>query len=237
MVERSRDRIARVFEHNRWLARQNPAMRERLFDLAQISSVEAGHWLYDAGDEARGLYGLLEGSVRLLAWLERGEYRLVNIAGKGEIFGYAGSSVGGRRQLTAVAREPSQLLYLPEHGLATLAREFPPFWQAFAEFAAGQLQGAVHALVEALNLPPTALIASRLVHFAGLPHAVASREGVSIGLSQQEIGEITGLSRKTVNQVLRAMEDDGYVKTSYRRILVCNAAALRAIVTGSNENE
>lgn len=235
MTRSTRDRIAHVFSRNPWFARQTPALRTRIFELAQVSSVEAGHWVYDAGDEARGLYGVLEGSVRILAWLERSGYRLANISGEGEIFGYAGRSVRGRRQLTAVTREPSQLVYVPEHALATLAHEFPDFWQSFAELATNQLQLVVHVLVETLNLPPDALIASRLAQLASLPRVRAAGDGIAIHLTQQETGELTGLSRKTVNQVLNRLEEGGYITRRYGEILVHDIAGLFAIVESDDE--
>src|SRR5690606_3069718 len=68
-----RTRIARTFSRNGWFSRCPARLREALVAHAQVTTVEAGRWIYDTGDEAHGLYGVLSGSVTTHVVLDNGE--------------------------------------------------------------------------------------------------------------------------------------------------------------------
>lgn len=221
------ERIAAVLGRNVWFSRRPADLRRRLIAHAQVSTVEAGHWLYGTGDEAHGLYGVLSGSVTTQVALDNGDNVPVNISGPGAIFGYAAQVLGGHRVTTAVAREKSEIIFVPQHALAAIARETPSLWLHFAELATEQLTWAARAVAELVRLSPTARLASRL-------HAYSILWGdkggpVTLPIRQDELAELTGLSRKTVNGILRALEDRGIVALGYREITLLDAGRLRRI--------
>jgi len=223
------ERLNAVLERNHWFSRRPADLRRRLIAHAQVSTVEAGHWLYDAGDEARGLYGVLSGSVTTFMALDGGEDVPVNIAGPGSIFGYAAQVLGGHRVTTVVTREHTEVIFVPQHALAAIARDVPSLWLHFAEMATEQLVMMTKAFAEHLRLPPEARLASRL-------HAYASvwdkKDGVTtLPIRQDELAELTGLSRKTVNLILRDFEKDGLITSGYRAIHVLDVKRLQEIVT------
>ncbi|MFZ3033956.1 MAG: cyclic nucleotide-binding domain-containing protein [Parvibaculum sp.] len=131
MADPTKTDIARALERNQWFLRQTPELKRALIEQAQTVRADAGRWLYDAGDDARGLYGVLSGSVRILVQMNEGDYALANIVGRGSIFGYAGRLVGKKRLVTAEVRERSTLIYVPEAGLEAIARKTPDIWVAF----------------------------------------------------------------------------------------------------------
>ena len=90
MADPTKTDIARALERNQWFLRQTPELKRALIEKAQTVRADKGRWLYDAGDDARGLYGVLSGSVRILVQMNEGDYALANIVGRGSIFGYAG---------------------------------------------------------------------------------------------------------------------------------------------------
>ncbi|MCC8955356.1 winged helix-turn-helix domain-containing protein [Bradyrhizobium sp. Pear77] len=75
-----------------------------------------------------------------------------------------------------------------------------------------------------LTLPPAQRVAARLSDIA----EVTSRLD-ALPLSQQALGEMTGLTRKTVNAVLRRLEADGVLVCDYRRIEIRDVDRLRYI--------
>ncbi len=223
------NRIATVLGHNPWFNRRPAELRRRLIQHAQVSAVEAGHWLYDRGDEARGLYGVLSGSVTTYVALDNGDNVPVNISGPGAIFGFAAQLLGGHRVTTAVARERSEIIFVPQHALATIAHDLPSLWLHFAELATEQLTWAVRIIAERARLSPRARLAARL-------HAYAIQwrkiDGiVTLPIRQDELADMTGLSRKTVNGILRAFEDEGLVALGYREIEISDEHKLKRLVT------
>lgn len=219
------ERIAAVLGRNPWFSRRPVELRRRLIEHAQIATVEAGRWLYDQGDEARGLYGVLSGSVTTHVALDNGESVPINISGPGAIFGYAAQVLGGRRVTTAIARERSEMIFVPQHALAAIAREQPSLWLHFAELATEQLTWAAKIIAERARLSPAACLASRL-------HAYAGNWGQTGGICvlpmrQDELADMTGLSRKTINGILRDFEKKGFVTLGYREIVIRDERGLK----------
>ena len=183
---------------------------------------DAGRWLYDAGDDARGLYGVLSGSVRILVQMSEGDYALANIVGRGSIFGYAGRLVGKKRLVTAEVRERSTLIYVPEAGLEAIARKTPDIWVHFAELASDHLVAATRAMIANAREAPEARIWMHLRLLTG-----EETTPIEVNITQDELAELSGLSRKTVNLVLKSLQDKGVIEKGYRKIKLLNARALR----------
>lgn len=227
------DRIAKVFQRHPWFSRRPAELKRRLVAHAQVSTVEAGHWLYDAGDEAHGLYGVLSGSVTTYVALDNGDNVPINISGPSSIFGYAAQVLGGHRVTTAVTHERSEIIFIPQHALAAIARDLPSLWLHFAELATEQLTWAVKNIAELSRLSPKARLASRLNAYAG----VWETEGgtATLPIRQDELAEMTGLSRKTVNLILRDFERRGLVALGYREIGIRDANGLKRIAMEETE--
>ncbi|MBO6635925.1 Crp/Fnr family transcriptional regulator [Parvibaculum sp.] len=223
----AQERIAAALARNHWFMRRPPELRQALIRRAQLSAVEGGHWLYDTGDEAVGLYGVLTGSVTTHLVLENGASAPVNISGPGTIFGYAAQVLGGRRVTTTVTREPSEIIFVPQHALAAIAHDLPSLWLHFAELATEQLVFATRVIAERSLLSPRAQLAARL-HVYALAWG-NGKAAITLPILQEELAELMGLSRKTVNRILRDFEKEKLVETGYRSILILNPRALHRI--------
>jgi len=221
-----RTRIVRTFSRNGWFSRCPARLREALVAHAQVSAVEAGRWIYDTGDEAHGLYGVLAGSVTTHVVLDNGEAVPIGISGPGTVFGYAAQVLGGKRVTTAIARERAETIFVPQHALAAIVRDMPALWLHFAELATEQLVWSMRAYAERLRLSPPAQIASRLYLYS-FPWGGGGP--ATLPIRQDELAELTGFSRKTVNLVLRDFAERGLVKTGYRSISVLDAEGLQRV--------
>lgn len=224
-----RQDIETALRQNGWFQRQMPKLQQALADAAIAVHAEAGRWLYDAGDEAFGLYGIISGTVSIHIQMKQvagieGDYALSNIVGPSAIFGYAGRLVGKRRLVTAVVRDEARLFYISEARIEAIAREQPDLWLHFAELASEQLVEATRAMVVNARATPALRVAMHLramIGQSGPPHVV--------NITQDELAELTGLSRKTVNLVLADMERSGRLVTRYRSIQVADVADLARI--------
>ncbi|HCX67765.1 MAG: hypothetical protein CMI61_12370 [Parvibaculum sp.] len=227
-----RQRIAETFSKNGWFSRCPARLREAIASHAQITPAETGHWIYDTGDEAHGLYGVLSGSVKTHVLLDNGESVPISISGPGTVFGYAAQVLGGRRVTTAIARERSEVIFIPQHALAAIVQDMPELWLHFAELATEQLVWAARAYAERLRLPPRAQIASRLYLYT-FPWGEGGPAVLPI--TQNELSELTGFSRKTVNLILRDLEEHKLIETGYRHINVIDPAGLQRVALAPTE--
>ncbi len=235
----------RILARNRWLARQTPELREALLGRARITRIDTGQWIYGTGDALNGLYGVIEGSVHLLVTPKGGEPRLIDIVQAGQLFGQAARFGGGPRLLTAIAGEPSRLLHVPDSALDEIARSEPGIWRKFTTLLYAQLAAALQ-FADLMHLPPARRVAARLALLAanapslsspvrsivrGMGEAARAQrvpEGAAvISITQAQLGEMTGLSRKTVNAHLRKLERQGAIALDYRRITIRDRARLR----------
>jgi len=217
MIDRAR--AEKTLARSPWFVRQPPALRRALLARAQISAVAPGQWIYGTGDALNGLYGVLEGSAHLM--LATGDADvLIEIVQAGQLFGQAARFGGGPRLVTAIAGERSTLLHVPDHALAEIARSEAGVWHSFTELLYSQLASALALAGAMIHLPPPARVAARLVMLSG--------SGARVAVTQSQLAELTGLSRKTVNAHLRALEDEGILARDYRAIVVKDRARLRA---------
>lgn len=81
-------------------------------------------------------------------------------------------------------------------------------------------------VAEALCLPPRARVASRLL-------AIAEQrppDNDLVKISQADIGEMTGLTRKSTNLHLLALQDASMVELSYRGVRILDRRRLQALI-------
>lgn len=201
-----------------WFARQNPSLRAALLARARIETLEPGQWIYGTGDALNGLYAVLEGSAHLMMAIGDSDI-LLEVVPPGQLFGQAARFGGGPRLVTAIAGERVTLLFVPDHALAEIARGEPDVWRSFTELLYSQLAVSLQLAATMIRLPPPARIAARLAMLSGKP-------GHAVHVTQAQLAELTGLSRKTANTHLRALERDAIVRLDYRSIVVLDRKRL-----------
>jgi CRP/FNR family cyclic AMP-dependent transcriptional regulator len=81
----------------------------------------------------------------------------------------------------------------------------------------------VRSLAEVIALPPSPRLAARLISLAAPKRAPAP---VTISISQQALGELIGLTRKTVNRVLADFEHKGLVRIGYGQLELLDLGGL-----------
>lgn len=217
---------AQSLARNRWFARQPERLRSALIARAQISEIETGRWIYGTGDALNGLYGVIEGSVHLLMNAGGRDDVLIEVVQAGQLFGQPARFGGGPRLVTAIAGERTTLLFVPDHAMREIATTQPDVWRNFTELLYTQLSGALRLAAFALSLPPRQRIAARLALLAA---AFAEDEfPARLSITQSQLAELTGLSRKTVNAHLKALEKAGLISLSYAHLVVRENAPLWA---------
>jgi CRP-like cAMP-binding protein len=87
-----------------------------------------------------------------------------------------------------------------------------------------QLRGALLMAAEAVALPPRQRLAGRLLML------VRAMDGVrTLRLSQQSLGELVGLTRKSVNRFLGELEAAGLVRLGYGELEVLDLEGVRRV--------
>jgi CRP/FNR family transcriptional regulator, cyclic AMP receptor protein len=208
-----------------WYQALDPAGRERIEDSLRFVHGDRGDCLLPAGRTVEGWYAVLSGLVKLQSGSASGRVQAFLGVPAGEWFGEGSALKAEPRRYDVIALRESCLLCLP----GRMLRELHAGSLAFNQFLVAHLNrrlGQAMAIIEAgrLRSPDerVALYLSRLF-WPGTRR---------ISLAQEEIGQLAGLSRQTVNRVLQAMAARGLVALEFGRVEILDEPALRQLGQG-----
>lgn len=210
-----------VLARSAWFSSQSAEIRAALIDEGRTIRLQPNQWVHSEGDSESGIYGVLEGALRVEAAIGPDRSVLLNMAGAGDFLGQARDFGGGRRIVTARASGQAAVLALSDASLARIARTQPDIWRAVSALVYAQLNSMVHLAAVLLDLPPRARIAARLL---ALP-----TDDTATWMTQADLAEMCGLSRKTANVHLRTLADSGLIHIGYGRMRVLSRTELQKI--------
>lgn len=210
-----------------WFAAQPPALREAIRTEGRPITLAADRLAYLEGDADIGLWLVLDGLIRLdMATGAEGTV-MIGLAGGGGLFGR--SRRGGlenaapiSRIVTARAMRPTTAFLLSDSAMTRIGADQPAMWQALGQALQTQLDAALAGIM-GLLLGPRQRVAMRIIQ--------TTRDG-AVMLTQAELAELCGLSRKTVNGHLHTLERAGLLTRAYGRIAAVDVAGLHQIIDG-----
>jgi CRP-like cAMP-binding protein len=184
-----------------------------------------GATIISKGDPGSSLFIVASGTVKISVTSVDGRSALLNFAGEGDMFGEIALLDGLPRTTDATANTNCELLVIDR-------RDFIPFIQAQPDLAlkliellctrlrwtTGQIE---HVILQ--NLPGR--VANALIRLADRRERAV---GQSIAITQQEIGEMVGMTRESINKQLRAWESNNWIRLEHGAVHILNVAALAA---------
>lgn len=212
-----------------WLRGYKPDLAGRLVAEGRLVKLSAGEWAQAEGDDRSGLFLVVAGLLHSYYARPDGKVIMLGFAAPGSVLGHATRYSGGPRLVTAVCAQDSTILEISEDALDRIAAHTPEIWRAIAELTYNNTRRALQLAAEVIALKPRQRIASRLVVMAA---EYAGNGNPIINVNQELLGEMMGLTRKTVNRHLAEFEKASFVSVSYGKIEICNTAGLRSIVSG-----
>ena len=225
------DDARRILESVEWLAPDGLELAPLLVEHGRLIRRPAGAWVHAEGDDDTGLLVVVDGAVDLFSH-GAGEQRVrVGLVGPGAAVGQSVRFGGGPRLVTAAAATPCAILLVSDAALTRVAEQRPEIWRAIAKLLYSQLRQALRFGADMLTLPPSQRVAARLSDLAAV---TAGLDGLP--LSQEALGEMTGLTRKTVNAVLSRLQADGLLVCDYRKIVIRDGDRLRDLARVDGED-
>lgn len=223
MTTHDRNVAADVLRQAAWLRGYAPELTDHLLAEGRLVRRAVGEWAQAEGDDRGGLFVVVTGLLHSYFAADADREVMIGLVGPGAMLGHATRFSGGPRLVTAVCMKSSLLLELSEAALDRVAEHRPELWRAIADFTYANMRGVLRMAADLISLAPRQRLAARLL-------AAAEAQGsTEIWLSQELLGEMTGLTRKTVNHHLAALERAGLVETGYGRICLCDVAGLRRV--------
>jgi CRP/FNR family cyclic AMP-dependent transcriptional regulator len=206
-----------------WFGQLPDALRARVAAGVTTSKGGKGDILLHAGEPVKGWYAVLDGLVKLQSESSEGRRQgFLGIPG-GEWFGEGSVMKSEPRRYDAIAMRDTQLMCLPRALFDELHATSLPFCQALIDQLNMRL-GQAMAIIETMRLRTPE---QRVAMYLGRQLWHGSRR---MGLSQEELGILAGLSRQTVNGVLKDFERRAFVSLQFGRVDILDEAGLSAVV-------
>ena len=212
----------------RWFAALPDELQAQLLDAAVLRVAGAGERVVGRGDEASGLYAVVDGTMRLSGQSDAGREVLHMVVEPPSWFGEMSVIDGLPRTQDVTADVASELLHVPQRALEAILAAEPRYWQHIAILMAHKLRLAMLALEDVAQVPPRVRLARRLAMLIeGYGDHTHPRRTVE--LRQDQLAMMLNVSRQTTNQLLKELEALGLVRLSYGEIEIIDAAALRTL--------
>lgn len=199
-----------------------------LLKHAHVRRLSAGDVVFRKDDPGDGLYGVLAGRIVVVVESAEGKELILNMFGPGEFFGEIALLDGKGRTATAVARGPSELLFLSRAAFLPFLRQRHEAAVRIIAFLCERLRRTTDLVEDSAFLSVPTRLAKQLAALAGNGKVPA----LTIRLSQEELAQTLGVSREIVSRQLAMWREAGVVEIGRGRIVVLDARALDRIVAG-----
>lgn len=208
--------------------RMSPEEREELRGMMSQTTLRRGEVLFNEGDSGDRLYILLTGKVKLGHTSVDGRENLLAVLGPGEIVGELTLFDPGPRSATATAVATTELLALEHNQLMGFIDSHPTLAKDMLRALAVRLRLTNTALADLVFSDVPGRVAKALLDLAerfGAP----TEDGIHVphDLTQEELAQLVGASRETINKSLAEFSSRGWIRLEGRAVTLIGVERLK----------
>jgi CRP/FNR family transcriptional regulator, cyclic AMP receptor protein len=186
--------------------------------------------IFQKGDPGAGMMAVVSGRVKICTYSPDGKELMLNIIDRGGLFGEIALLDGQPRSADAVALENTELLVLDRNRLMPFLTAHPEVATRLIAVLCQRLRQTSEALEDALLRDAPSRVARGLLRLAkafGKQEAAGLR--LDIKLSQQQIGNLIGISRESINKSIVDWTRAGYLSVGSGFITITDMEALESL--------
>ncbi len=185
--------------------------------------------LFVAGEEARGLYVIAEGSVRAFRGSLDGREQVIHVERAGATIAEVPVFDDGTYPSTAAAEEDATVLFIDKRDVQHLCLAHPEITLAALRVLAGRLRRCAE-LVEALSLREVGQRLARFLLAEARRSGTQTEDGTSINLTQtnQQIAARVGSVREVISRAFTRLQHERLIIVEGRHLIIPDEAALEA---------
>ncbi len=203
---------------------------EGLDAISSSATYPKGAILFVEGQEARGIFVICNGRVKLSASSADGKSLILRIANPGEVVGLPGTISGKPYEVTAEALEPIQPNFIPRNVFLKFLREHGEVAVRVAEMLS-DIYHATYREVRYLGLSGSA--GEKLARFIldlAREDTKTSEDGhadrTALTLTHDEIAQMIGSSRETVTRLFADFKRKNLIEVHGSSLVITNKAGL-----------
>ena len=186
-----------------------------------------GQRLFDEGDAGDRLYVVLDGKIKLTRAAPDGRENLLSVLGPGEMFGELSLFDPRPRTSSAVAVTESRLAALAHDELRDWLTGRPDVSLHLLRALAQRLRRTNDVMADLVFTDVPGRVAKALLDLAGR-FGEQTAEGVQVhhDLTQEELAQLVGASRETVNKALADFAARDWLTLSAKSVLIIDPERL-----------
>src|SRR6266436_4435131 len=213
----------------------DPEALDQLCRYAKHTTLKRGTTIVSKGDPGNSLIVVISGTIKISVSSPDGRSAILNLIGPGEIFGEIAVLDGQARTADATANTNCEIFVIDRRELLPFVRSHPALAMKFIELLCAKLRWTSDQVEQVIlqNLPGR--LASALIRLAD-KHKFAPG-GRTIAVTQQELSEMVGMTRESINKQLRVWATRKWVRLEHGAIVVLDAEPLQALVEAGSGGE
>ncbi len=204
--------------------------RNELDDLASFvrpRRYPKGSIIFHQGDPGTTLYLIETGEVKLMVTADSGKKVTLALLGPGTFFGELSLLDGGPRSANAVARVDCKLGVLDQERLIRFLAEHPPATASLLSVVTRRLRRTTDQVQDAFFLDIPARLAKVLLQVTETKSQSPDGFLSAPKLTQDELAEMVGGTRESINKCLRIYARQGLVRRHRGMVTVLKPEELR----------
>jgi CRP/FNR family cyclic AMP-dependent transcriptional regulator len=185
-----------------------------LESLGQERSVAKNSIVINEGDESDCLFIVIKGRANALRSDESGRQFIINRFGPYDYFGEMSFFDRNTRCATVNTRERCTFMVLPRKAFFEFAARHPEIYKNMITSLLKKLRKATRQIEELAFLDVYGRLARFIIENQNADGVIEEK------LTQQELADIVGASRETINRIFNELVGGGYIQKEKGRIVV-----------------
>jgi CRP/FNR family cyclic AMP-dependent transcriptional regulator len=205
----------------------DPEAAEALAKEMEIVDARKGEILFNEGEPGDSLYIVLSGKLKIGRRAGDGRQNLIAVMGPSDMLGELSLFDPGPRTATATAVVDSRLARLRKQALRPWLSNRPEISEQLLRVLARRLRRTNDALADLIFTDVPGRVAKNLLQMAG---RFGTRDGgvlrVTHDLTQEELAQLVGASRETVNKALADFASRGWLRLDGKSVIILDPERL-----------
>lgn len=203
-----------------FLGQLDAVVRGALLAGAAHRYLRKGDFVFRVGDPGDAVFVLLAGRIKTYKIAPSGREVILWFGFPGEIFGLVETPHRKGRMVNVEACENTEVAEVPLARFREFLAQYPEVSQLCIRIISSRLGMLANRLVYLMADNAEARVAKLLLDLAVRYHEAKGTGEQPIGLTHQEIADITGVQRQTVTRILGRFAECGALSVRYRKISI-----------------
>ena len=208
---------------------------EQLCRYAKHTTLKRGTPIFAKGDPPTSLFAVISGTVKISISSPDGRNAILNLIGPGEIFGEIALLDGQVRSTDATANTNCEMFTIDRREFVPFVRSQPTVAMKFIELLCTRLRRTSDQVEQVILQDLPGRLASALLRLTERSRLTEGER--TIAITQQEISEMVGMTRESINKQLRAWAARGWVRLEHGSIIVLKPEPLQTLIEAGADDD